>query len=301
MAYASVKWYSNIYTASQRQQLHNIGTYYGANVKTLTYRVYKLKSNATSPKDIVGSFDKPAAQGTYHSDYEGYVSIKMDSSVTLEKGQKYAIWISQETNSGTYTAPVVCQANGVSNIGSNAVVNSGESFCTNTPETSWKDQNSEEKSSMVSMDNFCVKGYATVLNPTLSRLYNKWTGEHFYTYDVSEKENLVSLGWTDEGTGWTSPSTSNTPVYRLYNKFVSGGDHHYTTSISERDSLIKAGWTYEGIAWYSDDNKQVPVYRQYNPFATTGTHNYTTSKSENDKLVSVKWRAEGIAWYGLKG
>lgn len=132
------------------------------------------------------------------------------------------------------------------------------------------------------------------------RLYNKWTGEHFYTSKLTEKTDLMKAGWTDEGVGWTAPSTSSEPVYRLYNKYVPGGDHHYTTSVEEKNNCVKAGWTYEGIGWYSDPDKGVALYRQYNPYAITGSHNYTANVEENDKLVKAGWKAEGIAWYGLK-
>ena len=132
------------------------------------------------------------------------------------------------------------------------------------------------------------------------RLYNRYTGEHFYTASATERDSLVKVGWTSEGVGWVAPTKSNTPVYRLYNSYVKGGDHHYTTSASEKDALVKAGWTYEGVGWYSDDAKGTPLYRQYNPYATTGTHNYTADKHENDELVKKGWRAEGIGWYGVK-
>ena len=132
------------------------------------------------------------------------------------------------------------------------------------------------------------------------RLYNPYTGEHFYTADKAEKAKCISAGWRDEGIGWYAPLTSKTPVYRLYNKYAPGGDHHYTFNKSEYDSLIKKGWSGEGVGWYSDDEKQVMLYRQYNPFAQTGTHNYTTSKSENDNLDRKGWNAEGTAWYGVE-
>lgn len=131
---------------------------------------------------------------------------------------------------------------------------------------------------------------------TMYRLYNRYTGEHFYTSDVSERDHLVSVGWSYEGVGWVAP-VSGDPVYRLYNGHVRGGDHHYTTSASERDSLVRAGWSYEGVGWRSGGS--VPVYRQYNPYARTGTHNYTADGSENDRLVSVGWRAEGVGWYAV--
>ena len=134
---------------------------------------------------------------------------------------------------------------------------------------------------------------------SMYRLYNQWTGEHFYTASAEERDGLVAVGWTDEGLGWVAP-TSGDPVYRLYNPYVAGGDHHYTLSAAERDGLVEAGWEYEGVGWMSAPaTTGVPLYRQYNPYATTGTHNYTTSKAENDHLVSVGWREEGVGWSGV--
>lgn len=132
---------------------------------------------------------------------------------------------------------------------------------------------------------------------SMFRLYNPYSGEHFYTSVGVERDNLISKGWRYEGVGWVAPTSSNTPVYRLYNQYA--GDHHYTTSTVERDALIKVGWTYEGVGWYSDDAQGTPLYRQYNPYAKAGAHNYTTDKHENDVLVTKGWRAEGIGWYGL--
>ena len=151
--------------------------------------------------------------------------------------------------------------------------------------------------------NFKVKDASNPSTPSTSvmyRLYNKWTGEHFYTASATERNSLTKVGWTYEGTGWTAPKKSNTPVYRLYNPYVNGGDHHYTTSATERDALRSEGWRYEGVGWYSDDAKGVPLYRQYNPYAVTGTHNYTADTRERDHLISLGWRDEKIAWYGVK-
>lgn len=129
------------------------------------------------------------------------------------------------------------------------------------------------------------------------RLYNPNSGEHFYTAEIAERDNLVGYGWQSEGVGWTAPASSDTPVYRLYNAI--GGEHHYTMDASERDALIAAGWNDEGTGWYSDDAKTVPLYREYNPNQFSCNHNYTTSKDEHDWLVSLGWRDEGTAWYGI--
>ncbi len=128
------------------------------------------------------------------------------------------------------------------------------------------------------------------------RLYNPYSGEHFYTSSGKEKNDLVKAGWQFEGTAWQAPEESGTPVYRLYNP--NEGDHHYTVSKKEKNDLVKAGWKYEGIGWYSDENEGTALYRLYNPNASTGSHHYTISKKEKDKLVEAGWKYEGIAWYG---
>lgn len=132
----------------------------------------------------------------------------------------------------------------------------------------------------------------------LHRFYHASTGEHLYTHDRNEERVLVSSGWADEGSAWTSPVRSGTPVYRLYNP--NSTEHHFTKSAGERDELVKLGWRYEGIGWYSDDSKSVPVYRLYNPNAYSMNHHYTKSAGERDELVKLGWRYEGIAWYAEK-
>ncbi len=132
----------------------------------------------------------------------------------------------------------------------------------------------------------------------MHRLYNQWSGEHFYTADDGEFAGLVALGWTDEGTGWTAPETSSTPVFRLYNPYA--GEHHYTMDAAERDAMVEAGWQYEDVGWYSDDAKAVPLFREYNPNELANNHNYTTNKDEHDSLVSIGWVDEGYAWYGVQ-
>ena len=145
---------------------------------------------------------------------------------------------------------------------------------------------------------------ATAQAQDMYRMYNPNSGEHFYTANTSERDDLYVAGWNYEGIGWVAPDYSSTPVYRLY----SGTDHHYTTDASERAWLISMGWKDEGIGWYSDDAQSVPLYRQFNPNVNpsaprnnSGSHNYTTSKAENDSLASIGWRAEGVGWYAVAG
>ncbi|WP_248922183.1 InlB B-repeat-containing protein [Olsenella intestinalis] len=132
------------------------------------------------------------------------------------------------------------------------------------------------------------------------RLYNPYSGEHFYTASPLERDAVAAAGWSYEGVGWVAPVEEGEPVYRLYNPY--GGDHHYTLSAGERDVLVTAGWNYEGVGWLScpeDDQGAQPVWRQYNPYARTGSHNFTTSMGEHVALCEMGWRGEGVAWYGL--
>ncbi|WP_159722312.1 trypsin-like serine protease [Enterococcus sp. CSURQ0835] len=137
------------------------------------------------------------------------------------------------------------------------------------------------------------------LNNTQSiyRMYNKNTGEHFYTNKSAEVDLLQKSGWNSEGLAWFAPSKGN-PVYRVFNP-NNGGDHHYTLNANERDMLIRSGWKDEGIAFYSDPSQKTPLYRLYNPSAKSGAHHYTVNTYERDALVKSGWKYEGIAWYGL--
>lgn len=129
------------------------------------------------------------------------------------------------------------------------------------------------------------------------RLYNPNSGEHFYTANLTEKNNVQKAGWRYEGIGWNAPTSGN-PVYRLYN--ANAGDHHYTLNANERDHLKKVGWRYEGVSWYSPGSGK-PLYRLYNPNAKAGSHHYTLNTNERDNLKRAGWRYEGIAWYAVDG
>lgn len=128
------------------------------------------------------------------------------------------------------------------------------------------------------------------------RLYNRWSGEHLFTLSASERDVLVPLGWTSEGTAWVAP-TAGTPVYRLYNPY--SGDHHYTSDKSEYDYLQTLGWNGEGVSFYSAGTDGKPIYRLFNKWLTQGTHLFTTNAEEYEYLGGIGWQQEGIAFYGL--
>jgi len=119
------------------------------------------------------------------------------------------------------------------------------------------------------------------------RLNNSALG-HFYTVDISERDALLSSGWTYEGVMMQTPaaSTSN-PVYRL----VNNSTHMFTASATERDQLISGGWTYEGVAWYVDSSTP-QVYRFY----MNGGHFYTTDLNEAFSISNRGAQYESVAF-----
>ncbi|MDE5759300.1 MAG: hypothetical protein K2H85_11905 [Allobaculum sp.] len=134
------------------------------------------------------------------------------------------------------------------------------------------------------------------------RLYNRLNGEHLYTLDKNEKDNLLTSDtWKDEGQAWIAPSESNYPVYRLLNP--NNGDHHYTMDKNEFDTLPSYGWTAEGVAFFSGDvnnSENVILHRLYNPNETgAGSHLYTVDTNERDTLEGLGWKYEGTAWAAL--
>lgn len=144
-----------------------------------------------------------------------------------------------------------------------------------------------------------TKSFRIVVNPLpMYRVYNHWSGEHLFTMSGDEVDNLVKLGWKDEGTAWTAPSYSSTPVYRLYNPY--SGDHFYTQDAGEYQYLGSIGWNQEGVAFYSaDKGAGKPIYRLFNRWLTQGTHLFTTDSTEYEHLGSIGWKKEGIAFYSL--
>ncbi|MCJ7967716.1 MAG: glycoside hydrolase, family 25 [Lactococcus lactis] len=128
------------------------------------------------------------------------------------------------------------------------------------------------------------------------RLYNHYTGEHFYTKNQVEKQQLSTHGWTYEGIGWYS-ATSGAPVYRVYNPNSVGGDHYYTMSKYEAQSLVSKGWKWDDKGqpvFYSAGNSN--LYVAYNPNAQSGSHNYTSNTFEQNSLLSKGWLYGKVAW-----
>ncbi len=157
----------------------------------------------------------------------------------------------------------------------------------------------ETNSAVFATRGFSNYAIATTATPTESvyRLYNPYSGEHFYTTSAYEYEQVQKAGWNGEGLAWSAPAQGGESVYRLYNPY--GGGHHYTTSIDERDCLMNLGWNYEGIAFYGATEDDSPVARLYNPYSSAGAHLFTMSEFEANAVEQAGWIREGTGWYAL--
>lgn len=83
------------------------------------------------------------------------------------------------------------------------------------------------------------------------RFFNPNNKEHLYTKDSAEVERLKAIGWKYEGVAWNSAKSDQTPVYRLFNPYVTEFTHYYTQSTTDRDENVARGMTNEGIHWYA--------------------------------------------------
>ena len=312
---------ANIFRADQDMLLEATTAAAGIENSTVRVEVYLLGEGASNPTD-----GQLASTTDVTFPYIGRYRVGLNKPVEIRVGQRFSIvetvssYVEDGANSGTkyYLAfetgitEAYAENNGFTFLW-HAKANPGESWV--MAGGMWDDAQTlnDEANLTANGENFgnaLIKAYGSEADfsqqpapdygqtAAMHRLYNQWTGEHFYTASAVEKDSLVAVGWTYEGVGWTAPAFGEL-VYRLYNPWVAGGDHHYTTSVEERDALVAVGWRSEGVGWCSAGEGGVPLYRQYNPYATTGTHNYTASESENDALVAVGWLAEGVAWYGV--
>lgn len=144
-----------------------------------------------------------------------------------------------------------------------------------------------------------IQVVSPIIYSPVYRLYNKNTGEHYYTTSAFERSSLINVGWNDEGTGWKVPN-KGTAVYRVYNPNAKGGDHYYTASKFEADSLVKTGWKWDNggkPVFYSGG--KTPVYVAFNPNATaSGSHNYTSNNFEQQSLLKNGWKYGKVQFYG---
>ena len=70
------------------------------------------------------------------------------------------------------------------------------------------------------------------------------------TTSEDEKNNCISYGWTYEGIAFNVVTSSDKPIYRLYNP--NNGFHIWTASYEEVKHIVECGWRSEGVGFYAD-------------------------------------------------
>jgi len=246
-----------------------------------------FKTNKTVPSLVC---TKELDAGTYFIQVQAFFSVQ---NLSYELTPYYLVTKPEATSSLEYNGKEQSGAqnqDGITLSGTTNATNEGAYTAVATLDDGyiWSDGDSNDL-----ILNWAIEQAGRI---AMHRLYNPYSGEHFYTADESERDEVAAAGWEYEGVGWTAPNAGD-PVYRVYNPYA--GDHHYTLDVEERDGLVAAGWTDEGVGWRSDPGKAVPLYREYNPNMFSCNHNYTADRAEHDSLVSIGWADEGEAWYGV--
>lgn len=292
---------ANVFTASTDEAIDRVGIWTLDPNTRAQIMVYDLVEGTSDPTNGALVYD-----GKITLDYAGYHQLVLNRTFYFDRGDRYSVVVELTSLDKSYDY-ITLEAGHTTDI--EATSSPGESFVKRGDQ--WIDSTLVQSQfydgdTSYSIGNARIKAIGTTHTvatggepQNMMRLYNAYSGEHFYTASDEERGNLTDAGWRDEGLGWVAPGSGNA-VYRLYNPVA--GDHHYTTSVEERNSLRRVGWRYEGVSWLSaPENSGLPVWRQYNPNAAAGAHNYTTSDAERGSLVALGWRDEGVAWYAAAG
>lgn len=156
--------------------------------------------------------------------------------------------------------------------------------------------------------------HATTADPaaqtTVYRFWSPQNQTHFYTTNVSERDQIISSYptniWTYEGPrfqAFSSQQPGTVALHRFWSPRLSG--HFFTANENEKDSVIASYsrdiWTYEGVAYYvypSDtvEPDSIPVARFWSP---TNQHHFYTANDQEAQVVKQQypahiWTYEGI-------
>lgn len=145
---------------------------------------------------------------------------------------------------------------------------------------------------------------ASVVSEPVYRLYNKKTGEHFYTanHDEAIRNGCVNPGYVAEDLSYfmtdNSPVTGATTVSRLFSP--STGDRFYSVAPNEVSNALTHGYVMETPSAFLAHTTFPPaggraVFRLYN--AKAHRHLFTWSATERDAALSGGYTNEGNAFY----
>ena len=301
-------WGANIYTASDDQEIHNIGV--GGGISgDISYKIYLLNDNAQDPSDTLYSLDNPQAEGCWRgcgdefNGYRAYTSIKLDTPVKVKKGQKYAIWVRGINLYGNIEIPLARDVN-YSWVGLHDTIHENESFV--STEESGASGSWEDSATMSSRNsNISAKAFATVLDSGWQDSLKPTVTVKTNTKDVADEQYSVNYG--DEIT------LPNVPEYKTENgvryKF-DGWDTNSTTIYS--DTIIQAKWkalefniTYVGLPSCGWNNNNPSIYTTEGLQVQDPVWKYSDETwvkenvfSYDDFTVPSEVSADGYNWKG---
>lgn len=169
---------ANIFTADQDQNVAEISTVTSTENETVNYKIYKL-ANAGQRIDqgeLIYNFNK-------YYEYKGYHREKLDQAIRIDKGETFAVAVSQQANN-KYLMGVAYDANKAGYEAGKSgddyycvgVVNPGESFLYTSSDDQWTDfsiikkelESDEGDAKYYTYDNFPIKAYSTqIITPQL--------------------------------------------------------------------------------------------------------------------------------------
>ena len=146
-------------------------------------------------------------------------------------------------------------------------------------------------------------------NASVYRLYNKQTGDHYFTVRQNEYDGLKTLGVQGEGVKFVAVSAktaetevdgvklSETPfVTALYSVYNQNTGEHLLVLEEEAEGLKAAGWNWDNnekpVFYAPNAGASEAVRRVYNPNTNLAAHLYTAEAKEYTDLTSWGWKAD---------
>ena len=279
-------WYSNIYTASQKQSLHSIATYATGGIKTLGYRVYKLKSDATTPADVEGSVDSPFAEGEVSIESDGYISIELGKTLNLQEGEKYAIWFYQDAGGDVYHIPQMVFPKNLGSWAVTTVVNEQESFYSCDPSVSWNAMTSNTCTdypglSNYAQDNYCVKGYSTSAEGLCFVGFNSNGGSSVDSQFVESGEKIAEP---------TAPTKQGATFAGWYKDEALTQEFNFNSDTVSGDITLFAKWTTVNETTTADET----VEKTTTPVTTNASETPVSASSEEAGKASLAQTSDNL-------
>jgi len=174
-------WGANIFESSSNQPLAAVSFY--TNDSNVNYEVYIYK-NISSNNPAKGTL---AAEKAGSLTYAGYYTIKLDSLVALNPGEKFSVVVKFTNSNYKYPVPVESPITDYSSLAS---ANTGESYVSRDGIV-WQDLTQFSSNSNVCIKTFTVLNSKSIINLNATRKTEKaWLIKKDYGIITFEIENL---------------------------------------------------------------------------------------------------------------